>query len=123
MSHFFLCLNKVTDADADTEEKEKLGVEYDISDLSYLEQKSVLLALRSSVTPSLTGADAVMFATLLSDFFPSHDVPLIFDQECPENNEPDATIGLALHEEKGAPLRLLPGSPQPKDQGSIKLYT
>ena len=71
--------------------------------------------------PGLAGADAVMFATLLADFFPSLDVPLIFDQGMQEDKEvspAERTIGLT-NEEKGAPLRSLPSSPQPKDQGKF----
>ena len=91
----------------------------------YIEKKSVLLALRSAIIPSLSGADAVMFATLLSEVFPTHDVPLIFDRKFQDNTEQriaNDTIGISLGNTDGEPLRSLPGSPLPKDQGIAGFY-
>ena len=122
--HFYKDEAPATDADETIIRDDNHG-----TDLMYLEQKSILLALRSAVAPSLSGADAVMFATLLGDFFPSHDVPMMFNRGVQDSNElpvAEETIGLSLDREKGAPLQSLPGSPQPKDQGKLcllSLYT
>ena len=89
-------------------------------DLKSIEQRSIVLALRSTIAPSLSGADAVMFATLIGDNFPNLNVPLMFDGDVGDDNVlsiTDETIGLSLEKEKGAPLHSLPNSPQPKDQG------
>lgn len=90
-------------------------------DIKSIEQRSIVLALRSTITPSLSGADAVMFATLIGDYFPALNVQLVFDDVVGDENEAsiaDETIGLSLEKEKeGAPLHSLPNSPQPKDQG------
>ena len=91
-----------------------------VNDVPYIEKESLLLALRNTVAPSLNGADAVVFATLISDLFPSHDIPLIFDQSFPESIEQSFsrdTIGVSMEKADGSPLHSLPGSPQPQDQG------
>ncbi len=95
-------------------------IEYENQQMKYIEEKSILLALRGSVSPSLCGADAIMFATMLSDYFPSIDIPLVFDNIKEQDNNlsiGEDTIGLSLQQEEGAPLRSLPSSPQPKEQG------
>jgi len=43
------------------------------------EEHAVVLALRDTFIPQLTSSDAVMFATLVSDLFPSGQIPMIFD--------------------------------------------
>eukprot|EP00795_Rhopilema_esculentum_P016198 gene16198-7569_t len=115
--------NKITNEDEIGEHERSISAQSASSetpkiDLKTLEQKSLLLAIRGHMMPSLLGADAVMFATLLADFFPSLDVPLIFNQGMQEDKHvtsAEKTIGLT-NQEKGAPLRILPSSPQPKDQ-------
>ena len=85
-----------------------------------IEQRSIVFALRNTIVPSLSGADAVMFATLLGDYYPALNVPLMFDDDVGDDNVlsiTDETIGLSVEKEKGAPLHSLPNSPQPKDQG------
>ena len=92
----------------------------DEQDIRQIEQKSIMLALRSSIAPSLCGADAAMFATLLSDYFPSVEVPLVFDQDVESENNlsiGDDTIGIARQNEEGSPFRSLPNSPKSKDHG------
>lgn len=43
------------------------------------EEYAVVLALRDTFIPQLANSDAVMFATLVSDLFPSGQIPMIFD--------------------------------------------
>ena len=114
---YFLCLVNDKEDKIDSELRDEC-----CKDIAHLENRSILLALRNAIAPSVTGPDAVMFATLLSDFFPSHDIPLMFNQGHRDSlRAAESTIGLSLEKEEGSPLRLLPDSPQPQAQGKFYL--
>lgn len=48
-------------------------------EMQRIEEQAVVLAFRDTFMSQISGSDAIMFATLLSDLFPIVQIPMIFD--------------------------------------------
>ena len=90
-------------------------------DVKHLEEKAIVLALRDTFMPSLSGSDAVMFATIVADLFPDVDIPTIFNNNVNVKEQQiqcvDDIIGVEHPTEAGEAVTSLPGSPVDKDKG------